>query len=188
MSAVPGPRARRSESRTACGPCGVSCDIEASRMSTAAPPSAAAAQRRLLLALAATPLVLFFGWLMAQRLERCPKGIQADFVQEWTSARNYWIGRPVYWPLAESLRAYFGQGATTSLLVNAHPPTAVVVALPLGLLDYRTAWTLWNVASLVLLALSAGLVMRALGYRPLDAVPLAALLLASNPLAQQLIE
>ena len=150
----------------------------------------AATGRSLRIAIAAAPLLLVFGWLMAERLIRCPQGNQADFAQEWTSARNFWTGRPIYQPLAESFPQYFGAGARTKLLVNAHPPVAVVAVLPWGLLDYRAAWTTWNLLSLALLAGSLWLLMRPAGlnYLPLDAVPLAALLLASNPLAQQVIE
>ena len=142
------------------------------------------------LAIISLAVLLLFGWLMVRRLAICPRGIQADFVQEWTSARNYWTGRPIYLPLAESFQAYFGPGTQTDLKVNAHPPMAVVIALPLGLLDYRTAWLTWNLLSLALLACCVW--MLAGGPRIETAyvacAPLAALLLASNPLAQQVIE
>jgi len=136
------------------------------------------------------PVIALFGWLMLQRLANCPKGIQADFVQEWTSARNYWTGEPIYLPLNQAFRKYFGSHARTELRVNAHPPAAVLVVLPFGVLDFRAAWLSWNVVSLVLLGVSLWLLMRqaGLGYDSADAIPVVALLLASNPLAQQVIE
>ena len=148
--------------------------------------------RRRTVALAAIclPLLLLFGWVMVHRLAACPKGIRTDFVQEWTSARNYWTGRPIYWSLEESFREYFGPEARTELRVNAHPPAAVVAALPFGWTDYRSAWLIWNIVSLGLLGFSLWLLMRPVGlnYSKLDSIPFAALLLASNPLAQQVVE
>jgi Glycosyltransferase family 87 len=136
------------------------------------------------------PLLLVFSWIMLQRLAACPKDIQADFVQEWTSARNYWTEQPIYWPLSQSLPHYFGPQAQTWLLANAHPPVSVLVAIPFGLLDYRTAWAIWNIASLLLLAISPWLLMRkkGLSYNAADAVAVVTLLLASNTLAQQVVE
>jgi len=152
--------------------------------------AAARNRRSTLLATACLPVVVFFGWLMFGRLATCPKGIQADFVQEWTSARNFWTGRPIYLPLRESFPAYFGPHARTELRFNAHPPVAVLVALPFGRCDYRSAWLIWNVASLALLGASLWLLLPQSGLRQTaaDAMPIVALLLASNPLAQQVIE
>lgn len=146
--------------------------------------------RQRLLALISLPVLILFGWLMFHRLATCPKGIQADFVQEWTSARNYWTGRPVYLPLAESFPQHFGPEARTELKVNAHPPVAVVVALPFGLLEYRAAWLAWNLVSLAVLALCLWLLMPPSSEEGAlwKCAPLAALLLTSNPLAQQVIE
>jgi Glycosyltransferase family 87 len=147
-------------------------------------------RRSLLPAAACLPILLFFGWIMVQRLETCPKGIRTDFVQEWTSARNYWTGRPIYLPLSESFPAYFGPKAGTDLKVNAHPPVAVLVALPFGLIEYRSAWLTWNLLSFALLGLTLWLLMRrdGLGYAAADVIPVTALLLAGNPLPQQVIE
>ena len=140
--------------------------------------------------LACVPLLALFGWLMTQRLSQCPKGYDCDFVEEWTSSRNFWTGRPVYLPLAESVPLYFGPQAHVQVPVNGHPPTSVLVAIPFGLLDFRTAWQAWNVLSLAALAGSLWLLMRpkGLGYAAWVAIPVAVLLLASNPLAQQVIE
>src|SRR5262245_9721805 len=147
-------------------------------------------RRSLVLAAVCLPILLFFGWIMVQRLESCPKGIRTDFVQEWTSARNYWTGRPIYLPLNESFQAYFGPKAVSELQVNAHPPVAVLVALPFGLIEYRSAWLIWNLLSLALLSLTLWLLMRrsGLGYTAADAIAVIALLLAGNPLPQQVIE
>ena len=124
-----------------------------------------------LAALVCVPVLILFGWLMVQRLASCPKGAEADFAQEWTSARNYWTGRPIYLPLAESFPIHFGRETTTKLRVNAHPPAAVLIALPLGQLPYRTAWLVWNLISLTLLGgaiwlLRAGAMAVTRGGRP----------------------
>src|SRR6516225_8017549 len=80
-----------------------------------------------------------------------PNEIQ-DFAQEWASARNYFTGRPIYANQEETFRDYLGfkrpdatdPQARFFLKRNAHPPPAVLLALPLGLLPYPPAFLLWN--------------------------------------------
>jgi len=86
-----------------------------------------------------------------------------DFFQEWASARNYFEGLPIYTPQEITARRYLNyipDRASVFVRMNGHPPAAVLVGLPLGRLPYSTAFLIWNLASLVLLALTAGLVMR----------------------------
>jgi alpha-1,2-mannosyltransferase len=154
------------------------------------PQSTAAEQRRVLIVLACLPLLAIFSWLMIQRLGTMPKGTACDFVEEWTSARNFMAGRSVYQPLAETVPLYFGPRAQAHVPVNGHPPVAVLAALPAGLVDFRLAWQAWNVLSLAALAGSVWLLLRPAGlnYPAWTAIPVATLLLASNPLAQQVLE
>jgi hypothetical protein len=146
--------------------------------------------RRALVVLVCLPVLAIFSWLMIQRLAAMPNGTACDFVEEWTSSRNFLAGRSVYQPLAETMPLYFGPQAHAHVPVNGHPPAAVLAALPMGLLDFRVAWQAWNVVSLVALGCSLWLLMRpaGLGYSAWAAVPVATLLLASNPLAQQVLE
>lgn len=113
-----------------------------------------------------------------------------DFVQEWTSARNWRIGRPVYQDLRESIPFYFPKARTADLRFNAHPPVAVVLALPFGYMSYHHALKAWNLLSL------AGVVIAtywltgrrgfdlALGERLL----VAGIVLSSSVLATQLLQ
>src|SRR5262245_52897275 len=161
------------------GPCGAFCVIKPGAGFAMLFPASDRHRRSGLLVAVSLPLVLFFGWLMIERLAHCPKGIHADFVQEWTSARNYWADRPIYMPLSDSFPIYFGPQAKTELKVNAHPPPAVLAALPFGKLDYRSAWLAWNLASIALLGISLLLLMRRRGleYTISDIFPVTALLL-----------
>ncbi|HMF15202.1 MAG TPA: glycosyltransferase family 87 protein, partial [Gemmataceae bacterium] len=100
---------------------------------------------------------------------RPPGDVVVDFYQEWASARNFLSGAPVYESQRESCRRYLGcapAGETHFFLeVNAHPPTAVLLGLPLAPLDYPTAVLVWNLVSLVALGVSIWLIARQLGVR-----------------------
>src|SRR5262249_26275436 len=75
-----------------------------------------------------------------------------DFFQEWASARNFLTGEPIYEPLRASGLRYLGRTPTDQphfmLEINAHPPSAVLLALPLAGLDYPVAVLVWNLISL----------------------------------------
>jgi hypothetical protein len=120
-----------------------------------------------------------------------------DFFQEWASARNYCHGLPIYADhqlAVERHLGYYldGEGpnihkSADLIKVNAHPPTAVFLALPLAAFDYPDAVLAWNLLSLGALLLSLWLVARALAI-PVSAwsgVPLIALLLLCNPFRAQ---
>ena len=85
-------------------------------------------------------------------LARPPAGVYLDFVQEWLSARNALAGDPIYLPQREGLRRRTGVDEPDfdrEMRWNAHPPVAVLVALPFGLIsDYRTAHLAWTLATL----------------------------------------
>lgn len=84
-----------------------------------------------------------------------------DFAQEWTSVRNFLVGLPVYLDYRQSLEIHLGGSASPTFTYNAHPPGAVLLALPFGLLEYRAAYLLWSVASLICLGLSFWLLLAA---------------------------
>lgn len=71
-----------------------------------------------------------------------------DFVQEWTSARNWRLHRPVYQDLRESIPFHFPGAVPGDIRFNAHPPAAVLLALPFGSWRYQRALQAWNLLSL----------------------------------------
>ncbi len=98
---------------------------------------------------------------------RPARGLIPDFFKEWVSARNYFTGHPVYANQRDSLwrtmRLKPGEGWFEEY--NAHPPTAVLISLPFGLLNYQDAHAAWNLCSLALLALTLWRVSVALSLR-----------------------
>jgi len=79
--------------------------------------------------------------------------VARDFFQDYASARNLLAGKPVYRPMEESLHEYLEQDLTPAVvLYNAHPPTAVLLAIPFALTDYVSASVLWSYFSLIALA------------------------------------
>lgn len=81
-----------------------------------------------------------------------------DFFQDWASARNHWIGLPVYAPHTATIPLYLGRqaaGVECEAPYNAHPPASVLPTLPLARLNFSDAMLAWNLMSLA--ALAAGL-------------------------------
>jgi hypothetical protein len=116
-----------------------------------------------------------------------------DFVQEWASARNFRAGRPIYEPQESSLAYHMGYVRRPNhffLERNLHPPTSVLLAIPLARLSYYDAFFAWNLLSLLPLGASLFLTARALAIRltPWSALPIYTLLLVCNPLHQQLLQ
>jgi hypothetical protein len=125
-----------------------------------------------------------------------------DFFQEWASGRNYLSGVPIYTNQEVAVQRYLGfqvgpasrqspsQGETrvgVAIPVNAHPPSSVLLTLPLALLSYPDAVLVWNLISLTALLASLWLVVWQLRI-PLSRwsiFPLIALLLLCSPLRQQ---
>ena len=112
-----------------------------------------------------------------------------DFVQEWTSARNYLSGHPIYMDLNASVALNLGNGRAglPEGSFNVHPPVAVMLALPFGLLGYQSGLVAWTMVSLAALALSLVLIVRqpGLGYGWLSLSPIVTIVLLSNPFSQQ---
>ena len=116
-------------------------------------------------------------WARAMRPER---DHVVDFYQEWGSAHNYWSGVPVYSPHSTSVPRYLGLAANPVPMIeyNIHPPTSVLLILPLGRLNYPDAVLVWNLISLlaflaslvivaIVLSAPASLVLPALTLLPL---------------------
>jgi hypothetical protein len=120
-----------------------------------------------------------------------PRDIVSDFYQDWASARNLLGGLPVYTRHSVTIPRYVGPVDPICLSnpVNAHPPTSVLLMLPVARLDYRPALLAWNLASLAMLGASLWIVKRELGVSvsTWSIVPALALLLLCRPLLQQLI-
>jgi alpha-1,2-mannosyltransferase len=115
-----------------------------------------------------------------------------DLSQDWLSARCYFEGIDVYASMDETLPKFLGipnSSGTESLHVNAHPPTSVLMVLPLGKLSYPHAKLVWQLLTLVCVALSVvGLVSsRGLNLDRSNIWPMAVLILGSAPLASQVI-
>ena len=123
---------------------------------------------------------------------RPPAGILHDFYQEWASARNYFEGLPIYAPQEETAVRYVGFDPALSTFpiieYNAHPPTSVLLALPLAPLDYQDAFLTWSVLSLLALVATVVLIARQLPgvVTVWSILPLAALLLWCNGFRQQM--
>jgi hypothetical protein len=114
-----------------------------------------------------------------------------DFFQEWASARNHFAGLPVYLPQRESLRIHCSLEPPPHFLeYNAHPPTSVLLTLPLGKLDYANAFLVWNLMCLASFAVALGLVVRGLQVRWSwwAVFPLVVLLLLCEPFRHQVIQ
>jgi alpha-1,2-mannosyltransferase len=97
-----------------------------------------------------------------------PRFFLPDFFQEWASARNALDGYPVYTPHKISVKRLLNLPVDESdpyfiiLKENVHPPCAVLLGIPFGLLDFQDALVAWNLASLVLFAASLWLIVRTL--------------------------
>lgn len=155
--------------------------------------------RRWLWPLLAVWIAIGQGPAFVQSLRPDPERGGRDFFQEWASARFLLDGRPIYTSLTEAIERYLGLSVhgeaghrrTRVLIdVNAHPPTSVLLAVPLAGLSYPDATLVWNVLSLGLLALAFWLVARQLDI-PLSAwsvFPIVALLLLCNPFRAQMLQ
>lgn len=87
-----------------------------------------------------------------------------DFFQEYASARNLLEGLPVYASHQITIPRYLGHPMAQGepVVVNAHPPSSVLLALPLTAFEFAGAFCLWNLLSLNALLLSLWLIKRGL--------------------------
>ena len=92
-----------------------------------------------------------------------------DFYQEWSSARNWATGRPIYTSQRETIPVYLGvqldRTRKLNLEYNAHPPSSVLLVLPLGQLAFLDALVVWHVVSLMCFVAGAWLFVRELTIR-----------------------
>ena len=107
-----------------------------------------------------------------------------DYYQDWGSARNYWVGLPVYTSHSTSLPRHLGvrSNPMKSIEYNVHPPPSVLLALPLGRLDYPNAVLVWNAISLAAFLVSLLIVAAVLPVPRTLSVPALALLPFCHPL------
>lgn len=110
-------------------------------------------------------VVLAFGKLFITSF-RPPDDYIADFIQEWLSARNAFAGEPIYGDQLDALARHWPefrpQDPGSVLRFNAHPPAAVLVALPFAQLGYQDAHFAWNIVTFALFLVSIVLVAREL--------------------------
>ncbi len=119
-----------------------------------------------------------------------PNQLIPDFFQEYASAQAWVNGQPLYGDLHESASRLFGaelNDKRSYVLLNAHPPTAIMLALPLSYLDFNSAFLTWNLVSLGALAASLSIVQRGLKipFSAWSLAPLLSLLLLCFPLWEQ---
>jgi alpha-1,2-mannosyltransferase len=105
--------------------------------------------------------LLLFGLFVL--VQQAVLGSQApiDFCQDYIAARRAWQGISIYLPLAASPD---DTGCLAGLVYNAHPPTATLLLLPLGLLPRAEATLLWGLLSLAAYLIAGALLLRALGW------------------------
>ena len=89
-----------------------------------------------------------------------------DFFMDYASARNLLSGKRVYRPLDESFHDYLGQKLSVLIAYDGHPPTSILLAVPVAWTDYVHASIFWNWLSLLALAVSARIIMVELKYEP----------------------
>jgi hypothetical protein len=90
-----------------------------------------------------------------------------DFEQEWLSARNYLNGHPIYESAAAAMARYpeGPKQGEVRLSMNAHPPTSILLGIPLAWMSYSEAFLLWNLFSLLMLAASLLILTASLGMK-----------------------
>ena len=117
-----------------------------------------------------------------------------DFFQEWSSARNWREGQPIYMELQDAAERYLGRprvaGERLMFARNAHPPPAVLLALPFAWLTYPNGMLAWNVLSLAALAFAITVIARDehLVLRPWMVFPAIVAALLCSPFRQQVLQ
>ena len=126
---------------------------------------------------------LWLGPLCVEAM-RPAQGRVNDFYQDWGSARNHVVSLPVYTHHATSIPRHLGLpfDPVTSVEYNAHPPTSVLLALPLARFDYPDAVLIWNSFSLAAFLASLMIVATVLPVPRTLFLPALALLTFCHPL------
>ena len=89
-----------------------------------------------------------------------------DFFQDYASARNHFNGLDPYAGNDASSDLYLDrtlEPGPESFKVNAHPPTSIILFLPLATLDFSHAFLVWNFFSSALCVVAVALIVRQLG-------------------------
>ena len=71
------------------------------------------------------PMCLLWGLALVARLSPPYRHLH-DFVQEWTSARNFFVGQPIYLKLSESIPLHLGSSFRAHVIDRA--PTSATTA------------------------------------------------------------
>jgi hypothetical protein len=126
---------------------------------------------------------LWLGPLYVEAMRPAPGRVN-DFFQDWGSARNFLVGLPIYTHHARSVPRHLGIpfDATTGIDYNAHPPTSVLLALPLARLDFPDAVLAWNTISVAAFLVSLGIAAAALSVPRSLFLPVLGLLIFCQPL------
>ena len=126
---------------------------------------------------------LWLGPLCVEAMRPAPGRVN-DFYQDWGSARNHLVNLPVYTHHATSIPRHLGLpfDPVTSVEYNAHPPTSVLLALPLARFDYPDAVLVWNSFSLAAFLASLMIVATVLPVPRTLFLPALALLTFCHPL------
>ncbi len=87
-----------------------------------------------------------------------------DFFADYASARNFLENRDVYTPHEQTLRRYLHGSSTgaPTFRYNVHPPSSVLLAVPLAWLGFSSAFLFWNVLSLACIAGALWIIQREL--------------------------
>jgi Glycosyltransferase family 87 len=107
-----------------------------------------------------------------------------DFYQDWGSARNYLVSLPVYTHhvISISRHLHLTSNPVPSIEYNAHPPTSVLLALPLARLNYSDAVLVWNIITVVAFLAAMIIVVRELSVPPRYLLPILAILAFCHPI------
>jgi Glycosyltransferase family 87 len=126
---------------------------------------------------------LWLGPLCVEAMRPAPGRVN-DFFQDWGSARNHLLSSPVYSHHAISVPQHLGIpfDSVTTVEYNAHPPTSVLLALPLARLEYADAVLAWNTISLAAFLASLVIVAAVLPVPKTLFLPALALLTFCHPL------
>lgn len=112
-----------------------------------------------------------------------------DFFADYASARNVLASRALYSPHEQTLRFYFevSTPGVPTFRYNVHPPSSVLMALPLARLSFPAAFTAWNLFSLFCIVASLWIIRRGLDAKvsAWSVFPVISLLLVYIPLWDQ---
>lgn len=144
-----------------------------------------------------TPVVVGLAWLVCLyfggrlalvtiKSQRLPY----DFAQEWTSARSWFAGEPVYAPLSEQFERHLPYAKAGVIHYNAHPPVSVLAAAPFAVLPYNYAYLAWNAVSLLAIGVAFRWTVGREGLRfgPAETAVAAALLVSGASLEDQTLQ